>query len=211
VSTYLHESDVRPENRHPSESSEDGNECGEVSENLLRSRRDVHVGDATDSGTEEKGVVRSVPSVDAHEESRSLTFGGEGVKGTRTDVEIRVGGGEDEEEDGTVDDIGKNFDVGALNSENERRSGGRGRFLRSGEKCRIVRPYEQTDYKDRSDVEDQETPEGTLDSLGNGLARIFRFSESDSDELTTHCRTRAVVSACPSVCVRCTYCKRREQ
>lgn len=45
-------------------------------------------------------------SVGSHEELGSLSFGGQGVQCSGADVEIRVGGRENEEENSSVDDIG---------------------------------------------------------------------------------------------------------
>lgn len=133
-----HEANVRVENRHPGEGSEDCNEGCEVPEDLLRSGRDSHVGEAADRRAEAQGDVGSVPSVSAHEEARRLSFGGESVEGPRSDVKIRVGGRENEEEDGAVDDIGQDLDVGTLDRQDEGRSCRTGRLLGRSDEVGVI-------------------------------------------------------------------------
>lgn len=56
----------------------------------------------------------------------------------RTDVKIRIGGRHDKQQDGRVDNIGQDTDVGTLNGKNEGRGGRRCSRLGGGEKIRIA-------------------------------------------------------------------------
>lgn len=96
-------------------------------------------------------------AVGPHEDARSLSLSGEGVKGASCDVKVGVGGGEDEEQNATVDYVREHFNVGALNGKDEGGSGGAGGSLGRSNELRVGGLDEETDDEDGSDVEEEET------------------------------------------------------
>jgi len=100
----LDEVDVGDENGDPGQQTKDSDEIDKVSENHLRVIRNVHVGQQTERGREEERVDGHTTGVGAGQYPRCFTGRSQAIDGTRSDVQIRVRSGEDEEKDTAVDE-----------------------------------------------------------------------------------------------------------
>lgn len=59
------------------------------------------------------------------------------------------------------------------------------------QKTVVVVRNEETDDKDRKDVEEKNSVEDSSDGLGDGLSRVGGFSNSDGDDLSSDVRERS--------------------
>ena len=92
-----HEADVAYKDRDPGQQAEDGDEVDKVGEDDLGVVLDVEEGDAGDRGAEPEGVDGDAAAVGAGEDAVAVAFLGEAVKRAGSDVEVAVGGAEDED------------------------------------------------------------------------------------------------------------------
>lgn len=97
------------------------------------------------------GTVDAPEAVGAHEDARSLALSGESIERASGDVKVGVGGGEDEEQDATVDDVRKHLDVRTLDGEHEGRGSGGGGSLGRGDELGVGGLDEETDDEDGTD------------------------------------------------------------
>lgn len=113
-----------------------------------------------------------------------MTLLGEGGKGTRGTVDGGVTDGEDGDHDNDVHDRWEGIDLGIVDGDDERRSGGISAGATIEEKL-IVVGDEQTDERERDDVEEGDTPENLLDGRRERLARVCGLSGSETDKFST--------------------------
>lgn len=182
----LDEVDVGDEDGDPGQDAEDGGQVDEVLEDLTAVVADVHEGEEGEDGADDQRGPRHTAGVGLLEDGRGRTVRGETVERSAGDVEIRVGGGEDEDENAGVDDVGENADTGELGSDDEgRRVGARTRLgVGEGELGRVVRD-DHADEEDAQAVEDEDTVKGELNGLGDAAARVLGLSGGDTNQLGT--------------------------
>lgn len=178
-----HEPDVRHQNRDPRHQAEDGDHVDEVREDGLGVVGDVHEGEQGEDGRGAERVQRDAPVVGAPEDAGRGAVGGEAVKGAAGDVQIGVGGGEDEDEDAGVEDVVEGVDVGQLDGDDKgRRVGAAGRLGGEDELLRVVR-HAHAQQEDADAVEEDDSEEGQLDGARHRLARVLRLADRDTDQL----------------------------
>lgn len=177
--------DVSCEDRDPGHETEDGGEVDKVTENLGRVVGNVHVGQETERSRHGKGVDGNTVLVSLLEDSRGRTVGSKTVEGTASNVQVRVGGGEDEDADTSVDDVREDLDTGDIGSDDEWR--GRSTGLGLGGKGKLPRVVgdDHSDEEDGETVEEEDSVEGELDGAGHGLAGVLSLSDRYTDELSS--------------------------
>ena len=151
---------------------------------LARIIGDVEEGQAGKRSADNERRPRHTTLVGALEDGRGGLVTGETVQGTAGNVEIRVGGGEDKDEDTSVDDTGKVGDAGNLGGDDKGRGAGTGLVLVVG-KCQVGRVvgHNHSDEEHTETVEEEDTVEGKLDGLGDAAARVLGLAGGDTDEL----------------------------
>ena len=127
----LQEEDVGDEDGNPGHQTEDRGEVDEVAEDLLGIVGHVHEGQASEKSREHQGRVWDTAAVGTSEDGRRRLVGGKTVEGTAGNVQIRVGGGEDENEDTGVDETREGLDTGERGGDDEG-TGGSGGSVRRG-------------------------------------------------------------------------------
>lgn len=119
--TGLDEIDVAEQDGDPRQETKDANEVDEVTENLGRRGRGVHVGQAADRGGDAEGIVWDAALVGLCDEFRGVLLQGQTVESAGGDVEIGICSAEDEDEDAAVEKAGENIDAGELDCGDELR------------------------------------------------------------------------------------------
>ncbi len=104
------------------------------------------------------------------EDLGSSSSGTERLKCTRSNVERRVTGGDDGDDDQCVDDAGSSRNASTLECDGEGRSGGLGLGTKE---LRVVGRNVEGDEEDRAQVEDEDTVEDGPDRNRNCLAWIL--------------------------------------
>jgi DNA-binding transcriptional LysR family regulator len=111
-----------------------------------------------------------------------VRLGGQAVQRPRSDVQIRVGCTEGEEQDASVENTGEVLDVGILDGDDERRSRGFGSLLVGSEQFIVVVRDEHAQEKHAQAVKEQDPVEGKLDGARNRLARVLCFTDRHTNE-----------------------------
>jgi hypothetical protein len=96
-------------------------------------------------------------------------------KVTGTGVQERITGRSGRGEDHCIDDVRQDWNTCANDSDDPGTTGSPGT---STEQTIVIGGYYHTDGKGSEHVKEQDTPEHTLDSLGDVLARILRLTSS---------------------------------
>lgn len=177
----FHEEDVSDKNGNPGEQTQNGNNVDKVSKDLGRVVRAVKVGQGAEKGGESKSVVRNTHLVGGGEDSGSLAIDRHTVEGSGGNVKVGVGCGEDEKQDGSVDDLGEDLDTSVLDGDDEGRGRGRGGGLVGKEELLIVVSNAHTEEEDGNNVEDHDTVEGKFDGTGDISSRVLGLTNSDTD------------------------------
>lgn len=102
----LDEINVRHQDGDPGQDAEDGDQVDEIIEYFLRIICNVEEGDQGDESRETKSIDGHPAAVGAGEDGERVTLLGKTVQCTGGNVEIAVGGGEDEKQDTGVDEPG---------------------------------------------------------------------------------------------------------
>ena len=105
---------------------------------------------------------------------------------TGSNVQIRVGGAESEEENACVENVRECLDASDLDGDNERRGRGRGRFAgRLDGKRELVRVVgnEHAQEEHGEAVEEEDSVEGEFDGAGNRLAGVLGLADSNTNQL----------------------------
>jgi hypothetical protein len=102
------------------------------------------------------------PLVRSGEYLGSFPLDSQTVNGSATDVQIGVGGAEDEDQDAGIENCGKTLDARDLDGCNERRGGGRVAILNRKGKLLGVVWNDHSEEEDAETVEDEDTPEAIL-------------------------------------------------
>lgn len=177
----LHEEDVSDKNGNPGEQTQNGDDVNKVAKDLGGTGSAVKVGQGAEKGGKAKSVVRNTHLVGGGEDSGSLAIDRHTVEGSGGNVKIRVGGGEDKKQDGSVDDLGEDLDTSILNGNNKRRGRGRGRGLVGEDELLIVVSNAHTKEENGNNVENHDTVEGKLDSTGNVSSGVLGLTNGDTD------------------------------
>lgn len=183
--TSADEENVRYQKRDPGQETKNGGKVDKVAENNLGVICGVHEGGAAEQGRDTQSWNGHTSLVSPAEDLGSVALLGETVKGTGSNVQIRVGGTEGEEEDTGVQDGREVLDAGDLDGDNKRR-GGRtsGCAVSEGELLGVVGD-KHAEEEDGQAVEEQDPVEGELDGAGNGLARVLRLTDGHTNQLGT--------------------------
>ena len=96
------------------------------------------------------------------------------------------GSTQDENEDGTIDDVVEDFDTDQSGGNNEGGCGGSGLLAVGNEKVVVGPWYDETNDENTADVEDQDTPEGPPDGNWDIPSRVLSFANGDTDEFGPH-------------------------
>lgn len=176
------EAEVGDADGAPGEELGNGGEVLEPLEDDGGTLGDGEVGEEGDGGGDEDGVVWDTTLGTLQEELRSLLVLGDTEEVTGTGVQEGVTGrGSGCQNDG-VDDGWEDWDSGTVDGDNPRRGCGTSATSR---KTWLVGWNENTDGEGTEAVEEEDTPEDSLDCLGNVLARVLSFTSGDSNHLDT--------------------------
>lgn len=187
------EANVRNADGNPGEEGGNGGQVLEPGEDGVGAGRAGHVGEETDRGGDGNAPVGDTSLGTPEEEARSLTVLGQSVQVTGTSVQEGVGGGGSGGQDDGVNDRGKSRDTSALNGDDPRRGGSTGSTAVDGaEKTLVVVRDQDTDGERTEDVEEENTPEDTLDGLGDVATGISGLTSSDGNHLNTAVRESSV-------------------
>ena len=184
--TSLDEVDVGDEDGDPGQNTEDGGQVDKVLEHLAGVIRDVHEGQEGEDGADDERRPGYTAAISLLEDGGGGLVTGKSVEGTAGNVQIGVGGGENEDENTSVDDVGEDLDTGELGGDDERGGVGTGTGLVVGEGELLgVVGYDHTDEEDTETVEEEDSVEGELDGLGDAASGVLRFACSNTDKLGT--------------------------
>lgn len=182
------EVDVRNQNRDPGKDTKDGDEVDEVGEDDLGGGRNVEVSEEAESGGETQSVDWDTTAISTGEDSWSVTLNSKTVESTGGNVEIGVGGGEDENQDTGVENTWKGLDAGSLDGDDEWGSSSRSTLGSGGDgglEIWVVVWQDHSEEEDQDDVEEEDTVEGKANGLWNDLAWILSLTDGDTDQLNT--------------------------
>lgn len=184
--TPLDEVDMGDEDRDPREQAEDSGEVDKVLEDIARVVADVHESQQREACADNKRRPRDTPLVGALEDGGSRAVASKTVQRTTGDVKIGVGGREDEDEDASVDNRRQRIDTCEFGSNNEGRSAGAWVLLVvcKGKRLGIIW-HDHADEEDAQAVEEEDTVEGELDSLGDASAGVLRLASRHTHQLST--------------------------
>ncbi|KAH3668180.1 hypothetical protein OGAPHI_001934 [Ogataea philodendri] len=161
VTLGLHSSgevEVGHQDGDPGEQTKDGHHVNEVVEDLGRGRRAHHEGKQTESTCEHQCINRNTVLVSSREESWEHAVGSQSVNVSGCNVEIRIGGREDEDQNTGVDQMRQSTDISVIDGHHEWRG---------------------------AHVEHKDTVEGQSDSLLDGVSWVSSFTESDTNQFCT--------------------------
>lgn len=128
--------------------------------------RSIHKRQAGNRRAKEKRWVGNATFVGSLEDGGSSVIGGQAVESSAGNVQVRVGGGKDKDQNAGVDDVRQDLDAGDGGGDDERRSVGTGALLvGEGELGAVVR-NNHADKEDAEAVEEEDTEEGELDGCG---------------------------------------------
>lgn len=127
---------------------------------------DVHESQAGEQSGKQQCRDGHTAAISALEDGGSRLIRSKTVKGSAGNVEIGVGGREDEDADTGVDDVRQNLDTSDLSSNDEGTGAGSGGGLVGKSEILGVVRNEHADKKDTEDVEKQDTVESELDGCG---------------------------------------------
>lgn len=174
------EADVGNVDVGPCNETGDSGDVEEPVKNSSSGCGQVQVGEETDSGSGENGVVWHTLLGSALEESWCGTIVGETDEDTGAGVDVGVCSRKDDKEEDSVDDAWEMGNTSTLSSNDEWR-GGSIRLV--GVEALIVVWDQDTNEEDGEDEEEQDTPEGLLDGAWNVLAWVLSLSGRDTDKL----------------------------
>lgn len=180
-----HEENVGDKNGNPSEQAENGHQVDKVAKNGLGRRRDVEVGQSTEASGQSHGVDGKTVLGGSGKDGGSLSVDSKTVEGSSGNVEIGVGGGENEKQKGGVDNVRQTLDTGVGDGNNERRGSGRGGGLLGKGKSGIVIGNVHSQKHDQQNVKEADSVEGQLDGSRHVSSGVLGLSNGDTDELGT--------------------------
>ena len=158
---------------------------------------DVEVDNEGESGTKDEGRVGNTHAVDPLKDTWSFSIDRKTVESTRANVEVGVGGTQHEDEDNTVDNVIEGFDTYKSGGDNEGRGGSSNLLGVGDEKRGICSRDDETNNENTTDIEDQDTPEGSPDGDWDILSGILCLANGDTDELGSHVGEKSVNKSGP--------------
>lgn len=183
------ELDVRQADGAPGEELRDRGQIVEPEEDDIGSARAAEVGQERDDRGDADTVVWDTSLGALQEKSGRLLVLRNTEKVTRASKEEGVRGRCGGRQDDCVDDRRKSWDLGAVDGNNPRRVSRTGTAM---EQSVVVRWDENTDGERTEDVEEQNSPEDTSDSLGDVPSRVLGFTGRNRDHLDTTVREGSV-------------------
>lgn len=177
------EANVRGANGAPDEEVGETRERQEPREDgaLVRSQADE--GQQTESDLEQHAPNGAALVVDVSHELGSHATLSHCLDSTGRAESARVGDGNDSQSNNGVEDGGENLDTGVLDGKHEWRC--LGVRARSTLKSGVVGTDDETDNEEVDNVEEEDSPEGLLSRLGDGLPGIVGLGSGKTDELST--------------------------
>ena len=151
------------------------------------------VGQPADGGGDADAPVRDAELRAPQEEARGLSVLGEGVEVARAGVEEGVGGRRGGGQDDGVDDGGEDLD--ACTADGNDPWGGRGVALGvwvGAKKVRVVVWNEDADGEGAENIEEEDSPEHSADSLGDVLPWVLSLASGNGDHLHATIRESGV-------------------
>ncbi len=104
------------------------------------------------------------------------------IKGPGRCIEVRVCSRPRCNQEYGIDNAGKGLDACVFYGQDEGRSTC---IAAAVEQARVVVGNNETNHEDGENVEEENTPEDTLDGLGNVLAGVLDLTDSDTDDLSS--------------------------
>lgn len=186
--TGLPKGNVRDKDGDPGEDTKNGGQVDKVLKHLAAVVGSVHESQEGEDGAQAQRRPRHTAGIGLLEDGRGRTVRGKAVEGTTGNVQIRVGGGEDKDKDAGVDDVRKDADAGEVGGDDEgggaRAGTERALLVCEGEVGGVVGDN-HTDKEDAEAVEEEDTVEGKLDSLGDAASRVLGLAGRDTNKLGT--------------------------
>lgn len=181
----LDEIDVSDKDGDPSQDAEDGGQVDKVLENFAGVITNIHESEEGEEGAEEQRRPGYTTAISLLENSRGRAVRGKAVESSAGDVEIGVGGREDEDQDTSVDDVGEDLDTSNLGGDNKGRGAGTGPALSDskGQIRRVVRDNHSNE-EDTETVEEEDAVEGKVDGLRDAATRVLGLAGCDTDQLS---------------------------
>ena len=176
---------MRHQKRNPRQQSENGGEVDEVTENYLSIICGVHESSAAEKSGDGQSRYRHTTLISPEKDLRGMAFDSKTVDRTGSNVKIRVGSAEGEEQDAGVDDSGEDRNIRKLDGDDERRSGSTGSSLVCERQLLGIVGNNHAQEEDRQAVEEQDPVEGKLNGARDGLARVLGFSNGNTDKFST--------------------------
>lgn len=107
---------------------------------------------------------------------------GESVERPGGSIQITVGGAPSCDKQNGIDNVWEDADLCVADGQDEWRSG---RIASAAEEVRIIVRHDEADHEDGEDVEEEDTPEDTLDGFGDVLAGVLDLADGDTDDLSS--------------------------
>jgi len=186
----LAEADICVADGAPGEERGDSDQVLEPRKHLASATADAHVGEQRDGSCYCNAVDGNTLLVALEEKLGSLSVLRNAEQVTRASVQEGVAGRRCRGQDDGVDDVGQHGDTGVLHRNHPRRLLGTLGAVSS--KLGVVGADGSSDDERTEDVEEEDTPEDTLDSLGDVLARVGRLTGRNCDHLNTTVRESCV-------------------
>ncbi len=120
---------VRHEDGDPGQEAKDGDQINEIAKYFAGVLGHVKEGDTGDKGGKPKGIDRDAAPIGPGENWGGVPFLGEAIGRARGDVEVAVGGRENEDYDAGIDQSGQHLDAAQNDSNDEWRPRGSGLCL----------------------------------------------------------------------------------
>lgn len=184
------EVDVSDEQGDPGEEAKDGDQIHKVFEDGLGVTGDVHVGQAGEAGGDGEGVDGDAAAVGAGEDGGRFALARETVNSPSGDVQIRVSGGEDEEEDAAVENVGKDANAGQLDGDDEGGGSCGASLLGREDQAFGVVGDQGADEQNADHIKEKNPVEGELDGARDRLAWVLGLADSHADQFGTQVSER---------------------
>ena len=163
----------------------------------LTARGDVEVYKETEGGAKDESRVGNTQAVDLLENDWSFSFNGKTVESTRADVQVGVGSAQDEDEDGTIDNVVEDFDTDQSGSNDEGGGSSPGLLGICDKEGGVGSRDDETNDENTTNIEDQDTPKGSPDGDGDVFPGILSLADGDTNELGSHVGEESVDESRP--------------
>lgn len=194
-----HHGNVRSSDGDPREGTTDSDRGSKVTKDSVGVVGRDEESETHEASGEGKGDPRNTTRSALGEDTGSIAVLGHAVKSTGGNVLVRVGGGEAEKKDTSVDERREDLDLGVNDGEDEGRGGSTtlGTLGRGGLQGGGVGVNNHADagisqaivghlQEDGENVEEDDSVEGLLNGRWDSLARVLGLADGDTDELGAH-------------------------